>query len=178
MSELSTRDIIIGSARHLFAERGYSAVTIKDVAAKAGYSPAMVMKVMGSKAKLYAAAAPDVPTPEFHPGVDEPIGFALIRRILVRREAGESEPWAMVSLLVQDSPDQAAARSELREKYVSWIAGQIQDGSPDRQKSQLVVCAVMGLGSGLRTLGLLGREEIPDEQLIQQYGALVQSIID
>ena len=178
MSALNTRDSIVGAARHLFGERGYSAVTIKDVAARAGYSPAMVMKVMGSKAKLYAAAAPDVPTPDFHPDADEPVGKTLVRRILARRAADESEPWAMVPFLVQDSPDQAAARTELREKYVSWVAWQIDDTSPDLQKSQLVVCVVMGLGAGLRTLGLLGADEIPEEQLVQQYGALVQSIID
>jgi AcrR family transcriptional regulator len=178
VSAVNTRDIIIAAARHLFSERGYSAVTIKDVAARAGYSPAMVMKVMGSKAQLYKAAAPDVPAPEFHPDGGESVGITLIRRILARREADESEPWAMVALLVQDSPDQDAARAELREKYVSWIAWQIDDTSPGRQKSQLVVCAVLGLGAGLRTLGLLDKEEMPEEQLVQQYGALVQSIID
>ncbi|WP_125610445.1 TetR/AcrR family transcriptional regulator [Specibacter cremeus] len=178
MNEPSTRDAIIEAGRHLFGERGYSAVTIKDVATRAGYSPAMVMKVMGSKAKLYAAAAPDLPTSEFPHGMDEPIGFTLIRRILARRQADESEPWAMVPLLVQDSPEPAAARRDLRQRYVSWIAGQIHDTSPDRQKSQLVVCAVMGLAAGVRTLGLLGPEEIAEEQLVQQYGALVQGIID
>lgn len=178
MTGPSTRDIIIDAARALFGERGYSTVTIKDVAASAGFSPAMVMKVMGSKAELYAAASPEVPTPDFHAGVGEPLGFTLMRRILARRDSGESEPWAKVALLVQDSPDRDAAKTELREKYVSWVAQQIKDTSPDRQKSQLVVCAVMGLGTGLRTLGLLPEEEMPSEQLIQRYGALVQGIID
>ncbi|MGA7206789.1 MAG: TetR family transcriptional regulator [Specibacter sp.] len=178
MSEPSTRDMIIDAARELFSERGYSTVTIKDVATSAGYSPAMVMKVMGSKANLYAAAAPEAPTPDFHHAADEPLGFMLVRRILARRAADESEPWAKVALLVQDSPEPDVAKAELREKYVSWIAQQINDASPDRQKSQLVVCAVMGLGAGLRTLGLLGEDEIPAQQLIQRYGALVQGIID
>jgi len=178
MSEPSTRGIIIDAARELFGERGYSTVTIKDVAARAGYSPAMVMKVMGSKAQLYAAAAPEVPTPDFHPGEGEPLGFTLVRRILARREADESEPWAKVSLLVQDSPDQEAAKTELRHKYVSWVARQIEDTSPGLQKSQLAVCVVMGLGTGLRTLGLLAEEEMSSEQLVQQYGALIQGIID
>lgn len=178
MSGRSTRGAIIEAARHLFGERGYSAVTIKDVAARAGYSPAMVMKALGSKAELYAAAAPDVPTAEFHPGVDEPIGFALVRRIVVRRAAGESEPWAMVAMLVQDAPDLEAARRELRDKYVAWIAGQIHDKTAARHKSQLVVCVVMGLGAGLRMLGLLGTDEMAEEALVQEYGALVQGIID
>jgi hypothetical protein len=83
-----------------------------------------------------------------------------------------------VPLLVQDAPDKDAARAELRERYISWMAGQIDDTSPGRQKSQLVVCVVMGLGAGTRVLGLLDPDEMADEDLIQQYGAIVQGIID
>ncbi|NVM94349.1 TetR/AcrR family transcriptional regulator [Arthrobacter wenxiniae] len=178
MGRPSTRDAVVEAARQLFGERGYTAVTVKDVASLAGFSPAMVMKVMGSKAKLYAAAAPDVPSSDLLLEKDEPLGFALVRRILRRRRHGEPEPWSMVPLLVQDAPDKDAARAELRERYISWMAGQIDDTSPGRQKSQLVVCVVMGLGAGVRVLGLLDHGEMADEALIQQYGAIVQGIID
>lgn len=178
MARPSTREAVIGAARRLFGERGYTAVTVKDVAALAGCSPAMVMKVMGSKAKLYAAAAPRLPSGETLSAQEEPLGFALVRRILLRRQVGESEPWSMVGLLVQDAPDQDAARLELRERYVHWIAERIGDTSPARHKSQLVVCLVTGLGTGMRVLGLLEPEQMADEKLIQQYGALIQGIID
>ncbi|RAN69444.1 TetR family transcriptional regulator [Bacillus sp. SRB_336] len=178
MGRPGTRDAVIQAARQLFGERGYTAVTVKDVAALAGYSPAMVMKVMGSKAKLYAAAAPEVPSSDVLLEKDEPLGFALVRRILRRRQDGESEPWSMVALLVQDAPDKDAARAELRDRYVSWMSEQIDDTSPARQKSQLVVCVVMGLGAGIRVLGLLDPDEMADEDLIQHYGAIVQGIID
>lgn len=178
MARASTREAVIDAARKLFGERGYTAVTVKDVAALAGYSPAMVMKVMGSKAKLYAAAAPEVPSFDLVQEREEPLGFSVVRRILRRRREGESEPWSMVSLLVQDAPDQEAARTELRGRYVRWVAGQIGDDSSEQLKSQLVVCVILGLGAGTRVLGLLEPDEMPDEQLIQQYGALVQGIID
>ncbi|WP_207344418.1 TetR/AcrR family transcriptional regulator [Arthrobacter sp. E3] len=178
MGRPDTRKAVIEAARRLFGERGYTAVTVKDVAALAGYSPAMVMKVMGSKAKLFEAAAPDVPRSDMLDGMGEPLGFALVRRILRRRRNGEAEPWSMVAMLVQDAPNQATAQAELRERYVQWMAGQIGDDSPSLQKSQLLVCAVMGLGAGTRVLGLLEPEEMAEEALIQQYGAIVQSIID
>ncbi|MCQ9163385.1 MULTISPECIES: TetR/AcrR family transcriptional regulator [unclassified Arthrobacter] len=178
MARPSTREAVIHAARQLFGERGYTAVTVKDVAALAGYSPAMVMKVMGSKAKLYAAAAPEVPSSDVVTEFDEPLGFALVRRILRRRRQGEPEPWSMVPLLVQDAPDQEAARAELRERYTSWMAAQIGDTSPARQKSQLVVCVVMGLGAGIRVLGLLDGSDIAEEELIQHYGAIIQGIVD
>lgn len=178
MGRPTTREAIVGAARQLFGERGYTAVTVKDVAALAGFSPAMVMKVMGSKAQLYAAAVPDVPHSDALAGNEEPLGFALVRRIVLRRQKGESEPWSMVALLARDAPDQEVAQAELRDRYVNWMAGQIGDTSPAKQKSHLVVCVVMGLGVGMRVLGLLDTQEIADEELIQQYGALVQSIID
>ncbi len=178
MARPSAREAVIEAARQLFGERGYSAVTVKDVAALADYSPAMVMKVMGSKAKMYAAAAPDAANMDLLSGKEEPLGFALVRRILRRRGAGELEPWSMVALLVQDTPDPEAARAEVRENYVRRIAARIGDTTPKLHKSQLVVCAVMGLGAGIRVLGLLEASELEDEKLIQHYGAMVQGIID
>ncbi|MFQ4149658.1 TetR family transcriptional regulator [Arthrobacter sp. LAPM80] len=178
MSKPGARAAIVEAARHLFGEHGYNSVTIKDVAARAGYSPAMVMKVMGNKAKLYAAAAPDVPRTDLVGDEGEALGFALVRRIVVRRRKGEAEPWSMVAMLVKDAPDQDGAHADLRERYVKWMAEQIGDTSPSRRKAQMLVCAVMGLGAGTRVLGLLESKEMADEELIAQYGAIVQAIID
>jgi len=178
MSENPTRTAILQAGQELFGEHGYAAVTIKDVAARAGFSPAMVMKVMGSKAELYAASAPSAPVMD-HDGVtDEPVGFQLVRRIVARRDHGEPEPWAMVPLLIRDAPDRVAAREEQRSRYVSRIAELIGDRSTQRHKAQLVVCTLLGLGSGLRTFGLLETQQVPSEVLIKQYGAVLQSIID
>jgi len=58
VSQDSTRTAIVAAARSLFAERGYKAVTIRQIAKEAGLSPAMVMKVVGSKAELFAVATP------------------------------------------------------------------------------------------------------------------------
>ncbi len=42
----------------------------------------------------------------------------------------------------------------------------------------IVMCVLLCLGAGTRVLGLLEADELPDEQLAKQYGALVQCIID
>ena len=54
----SSRAAILHAARRLFGERGYAATTIREVAAEAGVSPALVMKCCGSKERLYADATP------------------------------------------------------------------------------------------------------------------------
>lgn len=64
-ADLSTRARIRESALRLFAERGPDGVTIRDIAAAAGVSPALVLHHFGSKEGLrravddYAAAAFD-----------------------------------------------------------------------------------------------------------------------
>jgi AcrR family transcriptional regulator len=178
MSENATRSAILDAGRQLFGEHGYAAVTIKDVAARAGYSPAMVMKVMGSKAELYAASAPDAPVLDGDGLTDEPAGFQLVRRIVSRRDQGDPEPWAMAPMLIRNAPDREAARDELQTRYVGRIAELIGDASLERRRAQLVVCALLGLGAGIRTFGLLAPDQADSEELVQQYGALIQAIID
>ncbi len=173
----ATRDAIVDAGRGLFGEKGYSAVTIKDVAARAGFSPAMVMKVMGSKAELYSAAAPEAPNLD-DSGSGEPVGYQLVRRIVIRRDQGDAEPWAMVPILIHDAPDPDVARATFRDRYVGRIAEWIGDTEPALRRTKLVVCALLGLGAGVRTLGILGPDEAGCEALISEYGALVQGIID
>ncbi|WP_305094889.1 TetR/AcrR family transcriptional regulator [Prescottella sp. R16] len=175
-----TRDIIVDAARTLFAERGYTATTIKDVAELAGYSPAMVMKMTGSKAELYAAAAPALPSAADDPHVceDESVGYRLVRNIVERRDSGESEPWVMMPLLIHEAPDRAAAAADSRARYVRGIAAKIGDETAEKLPTQMVVSVLLGLAGGLRTVGLMTPDEITADALVRRYGAVVQSIVD
>ncbi|SDB84869.1 transcriptional regulator, TetR family [Sanguibacter gelidistatuariae] len=178
MTAPTTRETIVAVAQELFAERGYTATTIKDVADRAGFSPAMVMKVMGSKAELYAAAAPsDLPADE-SAGSGGAIGLTLVRTIVERRDAGEAERWAMLPFLIHEAPVPESIAAELRERYLRAISERISDTSPDRITSQLVIALLLGLAGTIRTLGLLTPGDLPSEDLIRGYGALVQSVVD
>lgn len=170
----TTRQAIIDAATALFSERGYSATTVRDIAELAGFSPAMVIKAMGSKADLYALAAPNAPKLE-EDAHDEGFGYRLVRRMVNRRDSGESDPWAMASFLIQDSPDPDAARTETRRKYLVFVAEQIGD-SGDMLRAEYVVCVLLGLATGLRVFGVLSDQD--SEAIIARYGAIVQSVID
>lgn len=170
---MSTRETIIAAARDLFGEEGYTAVTIKDVAARAGYSPAMVMKVMGSKAQLYAASAPTAPV-DPDSTLAEPLGFQLVRRLADRRDRGEPEPWAMAPMRVHDAPDKNAAREEIRQKYLAWLSERLP--SQAQQHAEAVMAMLLGLASGMRTLDLFA--DVESEDFVQTYGSLLQQIID
>lgn len=178
MTTPSTRDTVIAVARELFARRGYTATTIKDIAAAAGCSPALVIKLTGSKADLFAAADPSAPALEEPADEVEAPGYALVRRILDRRDHDEPEPWAMVPILITEAADPAVTRAETRTRYLDGIARKIGDTSPDRLRTQLVTAQLLGLGAAVRHLELLDTTVIDRDVLLRHYGDLVQSIID
>lgn len=68
----ATTAAILDAAQELFSEHGYSAVSVRDIAERAGFSHALVHRYLGSKADLFRAvlvrrenailaAAPDNP---------------------------------------------------------------------------------------------------------------------
>jgi AcrR family transcriptional regulator len=172
----SSRDVILRTAGRLFGERGYRAVTVRDIAADAGVSASLVMKLFVSKEKLYAAVQPEeslltelnVPTPE--------LGRALVFRVLMRRERGMQEPWATIPLAVLESPKPGAARAEIRERYLDAIAQLIGDTTPDRRFASTVTALMTGFGEAARTLGLFDGWDF--DELVEHYGAIVQTQID
>lgn len=171
-----SHDAILQAAAYLFGERGYRGVTVRDIAAEAGVSAALVIKLFLSKEKLYAAVQPDeselaeldVPTSE--------LGRALVFRVLMRRERGMQEPWALVPFAVLNSPDPDSARAGIRERYLASIARLIGDSSADRRYASTVTALMIGFGESVRTLALFDGWNF--DELVTHYGALVQTQID
>jgi len=171
-----SHDAILSTAGRLFGERGYRAVTVRDIAADAGVSAALVMKLFLSKEKLYAAVQPDesllgeldVPTSE--------LGRTLVFRLLMRRERGMQEPWATIPFAVLESPDPEAARADIRGRYLAAMARLIGDTSPERRFAATVTALMTGFGETVRTLGLF--EGWDFDELVAHYGGIVQSQID
>ena len=108
-----TREQILDAAREQFAQRGYAATTVRDVAAAARVDPALVFHFFGSKDGLFSASM-ELPI-DFAPAVAEllsaspdDLGEALVRLYLgmwedpatgralraIVRSAASSEPAA------------------------------------------------------------------------------------
>lgn len=171
----TTRRTVLQTARRLFGERGYASVTIREIAAEAGVSAAMVMKVGGSKQQLYADATPLEPAPLDQAQPLAGLGELLVRRMLDRRAEDLAEPWLRGIYLIADAPDPAAARAEFRERML-W---RFRDAGPeDRRRADLLACLLVGLAAGIRTARLLDPATTDLDAVVSEYGALAQRLID
>ena len=179
MTEPSTQERIRRSASRLFHELGYSGVTIRGVADDAGVSPALVMKLFGSKAALYAASTPEVGMPSTENVPFEELGNYLVSRVVARVRTGESDPWAQAVFLTWQSPDPDVERRRFVEQVVTHVLRHLPDDDDGRARAHAASCQLVGLALGLRTLGLSdGVSSAAHDAFIERYCVLVQSALE
>lgn len=171
---METRDAVLQIARRLFGERGFAAVTIREVASQAGVSPALVMKIAGSKEQLHALATPSEPAPLLPDTPLDGMGELLVRRMLQRRDDDSAEPWLRAMYLLHDAPDPDAARAEFRERFLGRFP---QQGDGGRVADE-IACLLLGLAAGVRTFRLLDPGAVDVERVVEEYGSLLQGLID
>lgn len=178
MTRTDSRSAIITSARELFSEHGYKGVTIRDIAASAGVSPALVIKHYRSKAELFNEMGPhDVPLAE----LDLPrsgIGRALVQKVLTRREHGVSDGWLVAAAHVRESPEPDRSREAVRRRLLDGISALIGDTTPGRRYASTVSCQMLGLAEGVRVLGMFPDEEMTRDELVDVYAPIVQAQVD
>jgi AcrR family transcriptional regulator len=172
---VTSRDAILQAARRLFGERGYAATTIREIAAEAGVSPALVMKACGSKEQLYADATPLEPTPIDAEQPLSGLGELLVRRMLDRRGDEVAEPWLRGLYLISGAPDPAGARAEFRERMLQRFPA---TGADSRRRADQLACLLIGLAAGSRVVRLLDPDLTDLDAVVREYGALAQQLID
>lgn len=170
-----SRQAILHAAGQLFSTRGYGQVTIRDIAALAGTSPALVMKRGGSKQDLYQATARIVPPPL--PDVpDEQLGRALVNDLLERQQRGDLEHLARALMLRLTAPDPETVRTQFLHGYVDPLAHRL-DGPDAQLRAEFVVAALSGLATTVRLFETPSSVTDP-ERVLALYGNLVQQLID
>jgi AcrR family transcriptional regulator len=174
---MTAAERVTAAARQLFAERGYGHVTVRQIAAEASVSPAMVMKIAGSKEALFAMCEPPAPEPMGTAIPREQLGTELVRRILSRRDTAAAEPWMQALLLTVDSPDPAAARAAFRDRHIAFLRGLVGDAPDADARAELLAVMLIGLAAGARTMRLL-QSEADVDWTVGRYGHMVQSLLD
>jgi AcrR family transcriptional regulator len=170
------RDAAIAAATELFAERGYRQVTIRDIATLAGLSPAMVMKSVGNKQKLFHDVVTVEPLP-LHSVPTSELGTALVRDLLDRFHADAVEPMTRVLMLRMTAPDPEPLRKEFVRGYFDPLTERLGGGDEAQLRAELAISALLGLAATLRIFSSTQTPKRYDE-VLHRYGALVQQLID
>lgn len=169
--------MILESAHELFQQRGYTATSIRDVAADAHVDPSIVMRHFHSKAELLARAlgfdtafAPDVDGPV------ESVGEDLIDYLTAPEQA---EMRRRFTVLVRAS-DHDEIRQDLtavmRRLLVERLTPRLR-GADAEMRAWLVSAQLIGFIQNWDAV--VGDVITPDarRRLIRYYGAAVQQLV-
>jgi AcrR family transcriptional regulator len=141
----ATRARLLEAARELFLAQGYSAIGLREVAAKAGVDVTLVRRYFGSKQRLFVAAT-DVSenTDEIRDAADDAVGQQMIARVLAARRDVDAPLFA----LLRSSGDPsvvARLNSQLDAGLTRNLARRITADRP-RIRADMVTALLLGIG--------------------------------
>lgn len=169
----TSRDDILLAAARLFAERGYAGTSIREVAASAGVSPAMVMKVAGSKEDLFHTVSSFEPLDPS--GVaDADLAGWLVRTALARRSREVRDPLTRAVALVLPSP----SPDEIRTRFAAAFVAPLTERLGDPVRAQMAVSLLVGLLVSVRMLGQFPETLLDTDELVARWTPLVQQVLN
>jgi AcrR family transcriptional regulator len=148
-----SRQAILDAARARFASDGFTATTIRKIAADAGVDPALVMQFFNSKDELFGAVMSVPPaalarmTEAWH-GPKESVGARVARAFL---EVWENDPEASGPLLAMlrgaVAHEQAAAqlREFLEARLMTGVPAGLRDDEQTRLRMGLAAAMLVGV---------------------------------
>lgn len=175
-----TREEILAAARSAFAEAGFKATTIRQVAARAKVDPALVMQQFGSKQGLFDAAMElpfDAPAmvARVTDGPRTKIGERLVTEFLALWDDPEIGP-QMVGLLRSATSDREAAELMRRVIGGRLMAPVARAAGLDEAdlRAQLVWSQMVGLGMARYVLRLEPLAAAPASEVVAWLAPTVQ----
>jgi AcrR family transcriptional regulator len=173
-----TRAKILAAAQQSFAELGYSQAGIRDVAAAADVSSALLLRYFGSKAGLFEAALIDAMHVEgLFGGARQAFGEQLARLFLdVGRDI---KPPSIVALALGDAQARDIATQVTAEHVLEPLARWL--GPPDaRVRALEIILLAMGFVLYTRQFPLLAgdRNRGAEKKLARWFASTVQTIVD
>jgi AcrR family transcriptional regulator len=144
-----TRTALLLAARRRFAEQGFAATTVRQVAADAGVDPALVIRYFGGKERLFAeAAAPHLQiAPAVRAAPADRLGETLVRALLSWQEP------PFVALLRSSGYERAAEllRECFRTDVLAVLLERLE-GPDAALRAELAAAQLMGTGLLLSAL--------------------------
>lgn len=174
----SSKDLIAASAKRLFEESGFAAVTVRAIAADAGVDPSLVIRHFGSKEALFL----DVLGLDRYvrPPIEGPLE-SLGRRLAGFVLATEHEELRTHLATLVRASDREAIREGLhlsvRRLFIDGLV-EVLPGEDREVRAQLIAAQLGGLvqSSDAIEVEVLGR--VSQERLVELYGLAIQALVD
>lgn len=155
----ATRQRILEHARREFAQRGYTAVTVKGVADAAGVSPNLITRYFGGKDGLFLAAAQvEIPVSNSFDGDRSELGTRLAASIVQRWSAASAEdPLLVLQRASGERPEAAEAlaafldTNSLEPLYL-YLRETGLDDAEARSRAAAIDAFVLGVSTRRRVL--------------------------
>jgi len=171
-----TREAIAKAARELFAINGFDRTTVREIGARAGIDPAMIIRYFGSKDALFAhVAAPDLNLPDLRATDSAAIGETLVRHFLDLWE-GDRLGGGM-PVLLRSAASNAEAAEQLRAMFLTQVLPAItRVGPPETapMRAGLVASQLLGLALTRYVLKVPPVVTMPPEFIVRTIGATIQ----
>ena len=172
-SEL-TRDAIAKAARQLFTQNGFDRTTVRDIAAKAGADPALVIRYFGSKDALFSTVAePQLNLPDLTALGRDRVGEALVTHFLDVWEDGSGG----LPVLLRSAASNDAAAEQLKRVFMQQvlpIVSAIGPAETAKPRAALISSQLLGLALVRYVLKLPPAVSMERSTIIREVGRTVQ----
>lgn len=148
----ATEARILGSARTLFAEKGFDRTTIRAVAAAAGVDPALVMQYFGSKRELFGQAVQAVPEPPAT-GDTEALVDQLLASLDLKLGGLPEGTVAMMRSMLTDPTAADHVRAALG-RQIDGIGAVLPPSQDPELRAALLITTLLGVTIGHQLLSL------------------------
>lgn len=141
----ATKAALLLAGRELFAERGFEATTVRDIAARAAVNQSMLFRYFGSKDGLFQAAIGSVTGTVLAEGSAEGLPARLLTHILLPEDTAELGNWLQTALRSTGHDGSLTAiRRELGEDFLGALST-LTDSPEAELRADLVVAWLLGL---------------------------------
>jgi len=176
----STRaqEVIRDAATRLFAERGFSRTSVRDIAAAAGVDPTIVIRHFGSKDALFLQTmSVDEGFRGLTEGPLEDLGRNLLRRLVAHADPAQAEVFAAL-IGALDRPEVRNYVEQSTERHIVQPLIERLTGADAELRARLVTAQILGLLVAVWALRRPDLTSTPLDDVLDIYARAVQTLID
>lgn len=175
----STRaqEAIHAAATRLFAEKGFSGTSVRDIAAEASVDPSIVIRHFGSKEALFLQSmSVDQGLRGITDGPLDTLGRHILERLVLHSGPEQAKMFRALVGAIDRADVRTYLERSAQRHIVQPLAARL-DGPDADLRAQLVATQVAGLLMSLWVLQSPALQAVPPEHLIQVYGQGLQALI-